>query len=396
MRFFLLLRSLAGRRNPVRGRHRNRRRRPLRRGKGALDPCHRHRGRLPLCHAGRGKCQAQRFRPQVIRVIHGDVKDALRRDLSHMPAHGSFSHAFANPPYFEQRQVDSLANPSEGARALLRPGGSRSLGQGAPHHGDAARHRHLRSSRRDARQAPDRHGTALRRHSRGAALRPRRAPPPRASSCRASRARRARCSFSPASSFTGRTRNSPPNFSGLRPIGGRARERRVPRAEQLVRYPAHVLIGGPCAQHTQVGVDLRAVGVDHHRPSALGLVLESKLDGEIALAARGGPCDERQRRLADPGSGDVAVLIARLIADSASLASNLDRAREALDRTEVGRWRWRKRSARAAMRFELLLPEGDPAGVRAILDALPELRPARVIAADRSPRKCSSRTWIRP
>lgn len=36
-----------------------------------------------------------------IRVIHGDVKDALRRDLSHMPAHGSFSHAFANPPYFD-------------------------------------------------------------------------------------------------------------------------------------------------------------------------------------------------------------------------------------------------------------------------------------------------------
>src|SRR4029079_10004730 len=36
-----------------------------------------------------------------IRVIHGDVKDALRRDLAQMPAHGSFSHAFANPPYFD-------------------------------------------------------------------------------------------------------------------------------------------------------------------------------------------------------------------------------------------------------------------------------------------------------
>jgi tRNA1(Val) A37 N6-methylase TrmN6 len=36
-----------------------------------------------------------------IRVIHGDVKDALRRDLSHLPAHGSFAHAFANPPYFD-------------------------------------------------------------------------------------------------------------------------------------------------------------------------------------------------------------------------------------------------------------------------------------------------------
>ena len=38
---------------------------------------------------------------QNIRVIHGDVKDAMRRDLSHLPAHGSFSHAFANPPYFD-------------------------------------------------------------------------------------------------------------------------------------------------------------------------------------------------------------------------------------------------------------------------------------------------------
>lgn len=36
-----------------------------------------------------------------LRVIQGDVKDALRRDLAHMPEHGSFAHAYANPPYFE-------------------------------------------------------------------------------------------------------------------------------------------------------------------------------------------------------------------------------------------------------------------------------------------------------
>ena len=36
-----------------------------------------------------------------LRVIHADVKEALRRDLATMPAHGTFSHAFANPPYFE-------------------------------------------------------------------------------------------------------------------------------------------------------------------------------------------------------------------------------------------------------------------------------------------------------
>jgi tRNA1(Val) A37 N6-methylase TrmN6 len=45
---------------------------------------------------------------QHLRVIHGDVKDALRRDLVHLPTHGSFSHAFANPPYFE----DGKSTPS--------------------------------------------------------------------------------------------------------------------------------------------------------------------------------------------------------------------------------------------------------------------------------------------
>ena len=39
------------------------------------------------------------------RVITGDVKDAMRRDLAHMPEHGSFAHAFANPPYFEDGKV---------------------------------------------------------------------------------------------------------------------------------------------------------------------------------------------------------------------------------------------------------------------------------------------------
>ncbi len=43
-----------------------------------------------------------------IRVIHADVKEALRKDLAAMPAHGSFSHAFANPPYFE----DGKGTPS--------------------------------------------------------------------------------------------------------------------------------------------------------------------------------------------------------------------------------------------------------------------------------------------
>jgi tRNA1(Val) A37 N6-methylase TrmN6 len=43
-----------------------------------------------------------------IRVIHADVKEAMRKDLASMPQHGSFSHAFANPPYFE----DGKSTPS--------------------------------------------------------------------------------------------------------------------------------------------------------------------------------------------------------------------------------------------------------------------------------------------
>jgi tRNA1(Val) A37 N6-methylase TrmN6 len=43
-----------------------------------------------------------------LRVIHADIKEALRKDLAIMPAHGSFNHAFANPPYFE----DAKSTPS--------------------------------------------------------------------------------------------------------------------------------------------------------------------------------------------------------------------------------------------------------------------------------------------
>lgn len=47
---------------------------------------------------------------QHMRVIHADVKEALRKDLTSMPQHGSFAHAFANPPYFEEGRV--TASPS--------------------------------------------------------------------------------------------------------------------------------------------------------------------------------------------------------------------------------------------------------------------------------------------
>jgi len=40
-----------------------------------------------------------------IRFIHGDVKQAMRRDLAEWPEHGTFSHAFANPPFFDDNKI---------------------------------------------------------------------------------------------------------------------------------------------------------------------------------------------------------------------------------------------------------------------------------------------------
>jgi len=40
-----------------------------------------------------------------VRYITGDVKDALRQDLIDWPQHGSFNHAFANPPYFDDNTI---------------------------------------------------------------------------------------------------------------------------------------------------------------------------------------------------------------------------------------------------------------------------------------------------
>lgn len=40
-----------------------------------------------------------------IRFITGDVKDAMRKDLAEWPQHGTFSHAFANPPFFDDNKI---------------------------------------------------------------------------------------------------------------------------------------------------------------------------------------------------------------------------------------------------------------------------------------------------
>jgi tRNA1(Val) A37 N6-methylase TrmN6 len=40
-----------------------------------------------------------------VKAIHADVKDCLRKDLAHLPEHGTFAHAYANPPYHEDGKV---------------------------------------------------------------------------------------------------------------------------------------------------------------------------------------------------------------------------------------------------------------------------------------------------
>ena len=45
-----------------------------------------------------------------VRVIQADIKDALRKDLASMPPHGSFQHAFANPPFFDEAKSTPSPN----------------------------------------------------------------------------------------------------------------------------------------------------------------------------------------------------------------------------------------------------------------------------------------------
>ncbi|MBM3520047.1 MAG: methyltransferase [Alphaproteobacteria bacterium] len=56
-----------------------------------------------------------------IRVIHADIKEALRKDLASMPSHGSFSHAFANPPYFEEGKSTPSPNLLKAAAHAFGP-----------------------------------------------------------------------------------------------------------------------------------------------------------------------------------------------------------------------------------------------------------------------------------
>src|SRR5690606_40194890 len=81
------------------------------------------------------------------------------------------------------------------------------------------------------------------------------------------------------------------------PVGSRARFGTIPRAEQAVLYAAHLFFGRTSAQHAQISIDLGAVGVDYHGGAATALDIERQFHRQIALAARGRPCNERDRLL---------------------------------------------------------------------------------------------------
>ncbi len=46
-----------------------------------------------------------------IKVFHGDLKEAIRRDLTGYPEHGTFAHAYANPPYFDASKATASPSP---------------------------------------------------------------------------------------------------------------------------------------------------------------------------------------------------------------------------------------------------------------------------------------------
>jgi len=59
-----------------------------------------------------------------IHYITGDIKDAMRQDLVDWPPHGSFNHAYANPPYYDDSKISK--SPSS-LKALANGFGSDDL-----------------------------------------------------------------------------------------------------------------------------------------------------------------------------------------------------------------------------------------------------------------------------
>ncbi len=50
-----------------------------------------------------------------LQVLRGDVRKAMRQDLAQWPRHGTFAHAFANPPYYQRGRIAASPLPQRAA-----------------------------------------------------------------------------------------------------------------------------------------------------------------------------------------------------------------------------------------------------------------------------------------
>lgn len=57
-----------------------------------------------------------------VKILKGNLLDSMRHDQVDWPAPGSFDHAFANPPYFEDHTVQPPKDSLRAQAHLLKPG----------------------------------------------------------------------------------------------------------------------------------------------------------------------------------------------------------------------------------------------------------------------------------
>ena len=164
-----------------------------------------------------------------------------------------------------------------------------------------------------------------------------------------------------------------------RPIGGGTGDSPIPGAEQAVFYPLHLLRRRTGAEHCQIGIDLRAVGVDDRRSLSGTLQPLRQFDRQCALAARGRPCNERQRRQPGRHNTEIPLLIARLIADPHAYSTTLDQATAALEAHGMRVAMAQLVDANSPV-LQISLPEGDAATVAGILDE--HFRPSDLLLTD--------------
>ena len=168
-------------------------------------------------------------------------------------------------------------------------------------------------------------------------------------------------------------------FGGIGPIRSGAGLRPVPGAEKPVLDPLHLVDGRPRAEDCEIGIDLCAVRVDNDGAPSLTLERKRKTDGTIALAARGRPCNERQRRQRSRHVMEIPLLIARLIADPTGYTASLDAATAALEAQGMRVAMARMDDVNSPV-LQISLPDGDREALSRVLDA--HFRPSDLLISD--------------